>query len=209
MEKQIKLDIVKYYKNLLDKGLNIGSEGNLSIKLNDKIFITPSGINIEDLSYKKISEVDINGKILNKIKPSTEIDLHLLIYKKKRNIQAIVHSHSDWCSIISCMRTNISSFHYMVAEFGGNDIKCSKYARFGSKKLARNVLEACESRRGCLIANHGQICFGRNIKEAVDLSVALEKLSKQFYFCLLQKNFKTLSKSQMDEVLKYFKFYKS
>ena len=83
MEKQIKLDIVKYYKNLLDKGLNIGSEGNLSIKLNDKIFITPSGINIEDLSYKKISEVDINGKILNKIKPSTEIDLHLLIYKKK------------------------------------------------------------------------------------------------------------------------------
>ena len=81
----------------------------------------------------------------------------------------------------------------MVAEFGGNDIKCSKYARFGSKKLARNVLEACESRRGCLIANHGQICFGRNIKEAVDLSVALEKLSKQFYFCLLQKKFTNLN----------------
>ena len=75
MEKQIKLDIVKYYKNLLDKGLNIN-------KIKWQNFYNTSGINIEDLSYKKISEVDINGKILNKIKPSTEIDCIWFIKKE-------------------------------------------------------------------------------------------------------------------------------
>ena len=90
-----------------------------------------------------------------------------------------------------------------------DDIKCSKYATFGTTKLANFVLEACRNRKGCLIANHGQISLGENIDEAVHLSLALEKLAKQYYFCLLSKNFKLLSSNEITNVLKKFAYYKS
>ena len=145
----------------------------------------------------------------NRIKPSSEIDLHLLLYKERNELSSIVHCHSNWASILSCLRVNILSFHYMVAEFGGDDIKCSKYATFGTKKLAKFVVNSAKNRNGCLIANHGQICFGKNIKEAMHFSQALEKLSKQYYFCILSKKLKKLNKKEMNEVLKIFPSYKS
>ena len=97
----------------------------------------------------------------------------------------------------------------MIAEFGGDDIKCSKYATFGTTKLANFVLEAWRNRKGCLIANHGQISLGENIDEAIHLSLALEKLAKQYYFCLLSKNLKLLSSKEIGSVLKKFANYKS
>ena len=97
----------------------------------------------------------------------------------------------------------------MIAEFGGDDIKSSKYATFGTTKLANLVLAACRNRKGCLIANHGQISLGKNIDEAVHLSFALEKLAKQYYFCLLSKNLKLLSSKEIRSVLKKFAYYKS
>ena len=96
----------------------------------------------------------------------------------------------------------------MVAEFGGRDIRCSKYATFGSKKIAKNVFDASIKRKGCIIANHGQICFGFDLDEAFHLSLALEKLSKQFYFCLLTDKNKLLTKIEMNKVIKLFDTYK-
>ena len=67
----------------------------------------------------------------------------------------------------------------MVAEFGGNDIKCAEYATFGTKKLAKNVLKVLKERNGCLISNHGQLTIANNLNNALDLAVSLEKLSKR------------------------------
>ena len=191
--KSIGLQIIETYKKHLDMGLNIGSEGNISIRDNQKIYITPSGIDIKDLKEKHISILDLDGIKNNKIKPSSEVDLHLMLYKNRDEIRSVVHCHSEWASILSCQRKDILQFHYMVAEFGGRDIKCAEYATFGTKKLAKNVLKAIKKRKGCLMANHGQICVGKNLEEASHLSIALEKLSKQYFFCLLSKNLKMLS----------------
>ena len=207
--KMIKETIIKNYNLLLKKGMNLGSEGNISIKYEEKIFITPSGIDIKNLKNENISVIDFEGNVKNGIKPSSELDLHLLIYKKRKEVSSIVHCHSDWASILSCMRQRIKRFHYMIAEFGGDDIKCSKYATFGTTQLANFVLSACRDRKGCLIANHGQISLGENIDEAIHLSLALEKLAKQYYFCLLSKNFKLLSSNEISNVLKKFAQYKS
>ena len=207
--KVLKDRIIKNYNFLLKKGMNLGSEGNISIKYNEKVFITPSGIDIKKLKTENISEIDFNGNVTNGVKPSSELDLHLLIYKKRKDVNSIVHCHSDWASILSCMRQKIKKFHYMIAEFGGDDIKCSKYATFGTTKLANLVLAACRNRKGCLIANHGQISLGHDIDEAVHLSLALEKLAKQYYFCLLSKNFKLLNSNEISDVLKKFTHYKS
>ena len=123
--KSLKNDIVYISKKTLDLGLNNGSEGNVSVRRNDTIFITPSGIETASLNESLISEVDINGNVKNKKKPSSEILLHLNIYRNRPEISSIVHCHSIWASILSCSRKKIPAFHYMVAEFGGNDIKLS------------------------------------------------------------------------------------
>tara|TARA_Y100000991_G_scaffold215135_1_gene204626 strand:+ start:1477 stop:2109 length:633 start_codon:yes stop_codon:yes gene_type:complete len=207
--KSISIQIVETYKKHLDIGLNVGSEGNISVRKNETIYITPSGIDINNLNEDHISIIDINGLKKNKIKPSSELDLHLMLYKSRDEIGSIVHCHSDWASTLSCLRKDVRQFHYMVAEFGGKDIKCAEYATFGTKKLAKNVLRAIKGRKGCLLANHGQICVGKNLDEASHLSTALEKLSKQYFFCLLSKKFKMLSDNEIDEVIESFEGYKS
>ena len=207
--KSISNQIIETYKRHLKLGLNLGSEGNISVKKDDRVYITPSGIDIKDLKAEHISIINIDGSKQNNTKPSSELDLHLTIYRSRKEIFSIVHCHSDWASTLSCLRKNIPQFHYMVAEFGGKDIKCAEYATFGTKKLAKNVLEAIEERKGCLLSNHGQICIGKNLEDATHLSTALEKLSKQYFFCLLSNKYKLLSDIEMDEVLESFSDYKS
>ena len=195
---RFKKEIIDASKHLLQLQFNIGSEGNISYRQKNEIYITPSGIKTSNLKPKDISKVDLNGKVLNKNKPSSEILLHTWIYRNHKDIRAVVHSHSKWASILSCMRISIPSFHYMVAEFGGNNIKCSKYATFGTEKLSRYVNDVLHKRKGCLIANHGQVTIGSNLEEAVDLSIALEKLSEQFYYLWITKQTKLLSDNFRD-----------
>ena len=185
--KNLKNDIVYTSKKTLDLGLNCGSEGNVSVRTKDTIFITPSGIETASLNESLISEVDINGNVKNKKKPSSEILMHLNIYRNRPEISSIVHCHSIWASILSCSRKKIPAFHYMVAEFGGNDIKCAKYATFGTSKLANNVLKVIKDRNGCLISNHGQLTIANNLNNALNLAVSLEKISKQYFFCSFLK----------------------
>jgi L-fuculose-phosphate aldolase len=205
---RIKKKIIEASHLLINIGHNIGSEGNISQRVGDKIYITPSGIKTLNLNIKNISELDLDGNILNNIRPSSEFLLHLLIYKNFKNINSVVHSHSTWASIISCLRINISPFHYMIAEFGGDNIRCAKYATFGTKQLSINVNTALKNRKGCLIANHGQITLGENLEESIDLSIAMEKICKQFYYGLFTKKLKILNKKQMLEVIELFKDYK-
>ena len=204
-----KKEIIDASKYLLQLQFNIGSEGNISYRQKNEIYITPSGIKTSNLEPKDISKVDLNGKVLNKNKPSSEILLHLWIYRNQKDIGAVVHNHSKWASILSCMRISIPSFHYMVAEFGGNNIKCSKYATFGTEKLSKYVNEVLHKRKGCLIANHGQVTIGYNLEEAVDLSIALEKLSEQFYYLWITKQTKLLSDKEMRKIVKLFEDYKA
>ena len=206
---RFKKEIVDASKHLLQLQFNIGSEGNISYRQKNEIYITPSGIKTSNLEPKDISKVDLNGKVLNKNKPSSEILLHSWIYRNHKDIRAVVHSHSKWASILSCMRISIPSFHYMVAEFGGNNIKCSKYATFGTEKLSKYVNEVLHKRKGCLIANHGQVTIGCNLEEAVDLSIALEKLSEQFYYLWITKQTKLLSDKEMRKIVKLFEDYKA
>ena len=206
---RFKKEIIDASKYLLQLQFNIGSEGNISYRQKNEIYITPSGIKTSNLEPKDISKVDLNGKVLNKNKPSSEILLHSWIYRNHKDIRAVVHSHSKWASILSCMRISIPSFHYMVAEFGGNNIKCSKYATFGTEKLSKYVNEVLHKRKGCLIANHGQVTIGSNLEEAVDLSIALEKLSEQFYYLWITKQTKLLSDKEMRKIVKLFEDYKA
>ncbi len=156
-----------------------------------------------------ISVIDLNGNSKNNIKPSSEVKIHLAIYNNKKTAGAIVHCHSHWASVLSCLRKKIPAFHYMVAELGGTEIKCAEYATFGTKQLAENVVRSLRDTKGCLISNHGQICFGQDLSEAIHLSYAIEKLSKQYYFCFISRKTKLLDNEEIKKVLNKFKSYKA
>ena len=205
---KIKLEIIHSMRYLQKNQMNLGSEGNISVRFNNGFFITPSAINPPFLKKSNIVYKDFNKTFSSNQKPSSEWRMHQSIYKMKSDVNAIVHCHSMWSSILSCLRKKIPSFHYMVAEIGGKDIKCSRYATFGSEQISKNILQALEERKGCLISNHGQISIGNSLDEAIHLSFAIEKLSKQFYHCLISKNYKLLNSKQISDSLLLFKEYK-
>ena len=119
------------------------------------------------------------------LKPSTEWRFHLTIMKSRPEVGGIVHTHSTFATALAIARKSIPAAHYMIAAFGGNDIRCADYATYGTKQLADNALKALEGRTGCLLANHGVIATGTNLDKAMWLAVELETIAKQYYYALM------------------------
>ena len=208
MTNKIKIKIVNSLKYLKKKNLNIGSEGNISIRYKDGFLISPSAIDPEKLKVNDIPFVDLNGNHFGSRAPSSEWRMHMLLYLKKSDIKAISHSHSFWSSSLSCLRKKIPSFHYMIAEFGGDDIKCAKYATFGTKELSQNIIEALEKRKGCLMSNHGQVVFGKNLEQAFELAEEIENICHQYINTIKLGKPKILSFEEMNKILEKTKYYK-
>ena len=117
-------------------------------------------------------------------RPSTEWRFHYDIYAAKPDVGAIVHVHSTYATVLSILRKEIPACHYMIAAFGGPNIRCADYAICGSKELSYHVMKALEGRVGCLMGTHGMIACGANLDKAMWLAVELETLAKQYYLAL-------------------------
>ena len=161
-----KKELVNITKYLNDKDINRGSSGNLSYRTINGFVITPSSVPNDKLNEKSCVQMAFTGIYKNKLKPSTEWQIHRDIYLKRKDISAIIHTHPTSSTAIACMNIYIPSFHYMVAIAGGEDIKCAKYATFGTKQLSKNVIKALENRNICLMANHGLIVGAKDLKIA-------------------------------------------
>ncbi len=203
-----KKEIIKFAKMLNDKKLSALRSGNISIRYKNGFLITPSGQKYSSLKVKDIVFVNLKGEFNNKQKPSSEWRFHQDIYISKTNAKAIVHSHSTNATALSTHNKKIPSFHYMVALAGGSDIKCAKYATYGTRELSKNILKALKNRYACLIANHGQITFGSSLTEAFELAEEVDNLAKQYIKALLLGRPKLLSLNEMKKVLNKSKKYK-
>ena len=203
-----KKEIIKFAKMLNDKKLSALRSGNISIRYKNGFLITPSGQKYSSLKVKDIVFVNLKGEFNNKQKPSSEWRFHQDIYISKTNAKAIVHSHSTNATALSTHNKKIPSFHYMVALAGGSDIKCAKYATYGTRELSKNILKALKNRFACLIANHGQITFGSSLAEAFELAEEVDNLAKQYIKALLLGRPKLLSLNEMKKVLNKSKKYK-
>ena len=203
-----KKEIIKFAKMLNDKKLSALRSGNISIRYKNGFLITPSGQKYSSLKVKDIVFVNLKGEFNNKQKPSSEWRFHQDIYISKTNAKAIVHSHSTNATALSTHNKKIPSFHYMVALAGGSDIKCAKYATYGTRELSKNILKALKNRFACLIANHGQITFGSSLAEAFELAEEVDNLAKQYNKALILGRPKLLSLNEMKKVLNKSKTYK-
>ena len=204
-----KKEIIKFAKMLNDKKLSALRSGNISIRHKNGFLITPSGQKYSSLKVKDIVFVNLKGEFNNKQKPSSEWRFHQDIYISKTNAKAIVHSHSTNATALSTHNKKIPAFHYMVALAGGSDIKCAKYATYGTRELSKNILKALKNRFACLIANHGQIAFGSSLAEAFELAEEVDNLAKQYIKALLLGRPKLLSLNEMKKVLNKSKTYKN
>ena len=206
---KIKAEIIKYSKMLNSRKLSVLRSGNISVRYKEGFLITPSGKKYSSLKTKDIVFVSLEGKFDNKKGiPSSEWQFHQDIYKNKKEAEAIVHAHSTNATAVSTHKRGIPSFHYMVAMAGGQDIKCAKYATFGTRDLSKNILKALKGRKACLLANHGQIAFDENLAKAFELAEEVENISLQYITSLKLGKPKILSLKEMKKVLSKAKNYK-
>ena len=207
--KNLRFEVIQYAKMLNSKKLSILRSGNISVRYKDGFLITPSGAKYSSLKKKDIVFVSLKG-VFDKKKgiPSSEWRFHQDIYLNKKKANAIVHAHSSCATAISTHGKSIPAFHYMVTMAGGNDIKCAKYATYGTRELSKNILKALKNRLACLIGNHGQIAFSENLSKAFELAEEVENLSHQYITALKIGKPKILSFKEMKKVLEKAKNYK-
>jgi len=210
---KLRLAVIKYSKKLNSTNLSALRSGNISARAKEKnidgFYITPSGTKYSLLKPKDIVFVSLKGKFEKKKGiPSSEWRFHQDIYVNKKDARAIVHTHSTCATAVSSHQKSIPAFHYMVGVAGGEDIKCTKYATFGTRKLSNNILSALKNRSACLIGNHGQIVFGENLDKAFELAQEVENICNQYINALRIGIPKILSKKEMKIVLDKMKNYK-
>jgi L-fuculose-phosphate aldolase len=189
------------------RGYNHGSSGNISVRLGPNLLITPTGARAATMTAADMVEVRFDGVVVGSGSPSSEWHLHAAILTGFPEAGAVVHTHADACVALSCLRRPIPAFHYMVAAFGGDDVPCTGYATFGTNELAVSVMEALRGRRACLIANHGMVAFAPTLAGAIDLTVKLETLARQYILCRQAGAPVLLAPAEMDDVRERYRTY--
>ena len=205
--------VIKFANKLNTTNLSPLRSGNISARFtsNSKngFLITPSGKQYDTLNASDIVFVSDEGEYdENDLKPSSEWRFHKDIYLKNKDAKAIVHAHSPHATAVSAHNKDIPAFHYMIALAGGNDIKCAKYATFGTQELSNNILTALQNRKACLMSNHGQVAYGDNLETAFELAEEVENICHQYINAIKIGEPKILSSNEMDIILEKVKNYK-
>jgi len=206
-ETALRIALVAAARSLTTQGLNRGTSGNIGVRLKASFLITPSGVPADELSPEAMVEMDFSGATVGSGKPSSEWRFHRDIFVARAEIGAVVHTHSRYATTLACLQREIPAFHYMIARAGGDSVRCTPYAIFGSQALSDLVLQALENRKACLLGNHGLIALGFDLADALAMAVEVESLCGQYWSALQLGEPKLLSGRQMQAVLEKFKDY--
>lgn len=201
-EADVRKQIIAHCLMMNENGLNQGVAGNISVRLGDRMLITPTSIAYDKLVPEDIVTMRFDGEYgawEGPRPPSSEWRFHLDIMLSRPDVGAIVHSHPMYCTSIAITRRAIPACHYMIAAFGGTDVRCAEYATYGTKELSINALKALENRSACLLANHGAISTGHDLQNAMWRAVELEAIAQQYFNALLMGGPVILSDEVMEE----------
>lgn len=206
----LRAEIVACARELDVAGLNRGASGNISARSGDAILVTPSSVPAAKLEPRMIARMPLDGaygRWEGPLKPSTEWRFHVDLMRARPDFSAIVHTHAPFSTILAIARKPIPAIHYMMAAFGGPEIRCSGYACYGTAELSAEVVAAIEGRMGCLMANHGMIVGGPNLTRATWLAHELEALAHQYCHVLHIGGGHVLSEAELAETAKGFASY--
>jgi L-fuculose-phosphate aldolase len=188
-------------------GLNRGTAGNVSVRHGDGFHVTPTGMDYDESQPEDIVFVGLDGRIEGRRKPSSEWRFHRDIYAARPEAGAIIHTHAPFATALACRGEAIPPFHYMIARFGGSDIRCCDYATFGTQELSDAMLLALDGHCACLMAHHGMVVFGKDLKQALALAVEFEALCEQYWRVLALGEARLLPEGEMQRVIAKFRDY--
>ncbi len=172
-----KKELVKYGKLIIEAGLTKGTGGNFSIfdRESSLMAITPSGVPYMSMREEDIVIMDLDGNIVEgDLKPSSEYQMHSIVYKNRKDVNAMVHLHSKFAATVSTLRKPIPAVDYLVAFSGGKEVPIAEYATYGTKELAENAMKAMGDLNAVLLANHGLNVVGPNMMTAFAVAEQLE-----------------------------------
>lgn len=184
--KKARAQIVKAAQKMAGQNMLLGSWGNISIKINKNAYaITPSGRGYDNLTPDDITIVDAAGQTLDgALIPSSELPLHLAIYKALPEANAVVHTHSIYASACAAARRDIPPLIEDMVQIMGGAVHCAEYALPGTETLAQNVIKAMDGKRAALLANHGVAAWGVTLDEAMMVAGIVEKAAQ--LYCITQ-----------------------
>ncbi|QHA88054.1 L-fuculose-phosphate aldolase [Serratia rhizosphaerae] len=201
---QARSAVVDACNQMTKLGINQGTSGNISLRYDNIMLISPSGIPYENMEPGDIVEMTMDGEwhASKGMVPSSEWRFHLDILKNKPAVNAVVHAHPTYCTTLAILNKPIPAIHYMIAVGGKNDIPCAPYATYGTEELSEYALAALRDHHACLLANHGMIATGKSLEKAMWTALEVEVLAHQYHACLQVGEPVLLSDDEIDRVLK-------
>ena len=199
--------IVEACREMNRSGLNQGTSGNISVRWKDGLLITPTSLPYDQMTPDDIVFLGMDGRPTGENQPSSEWRFHRDIMQAKPEVNAIVHAHPIYCTIIAIMGKEIPPLHYMVAIAGGSTIPCAPYATFGTEELSRHAVTALKNRTATLLEHHGLIATGPTLDKAMWLAVEVETLAQQYHGCLQIGGPRLLPVDEIDNVRERMKNY--
>lgn len=204
----LRSEIIRTCREMNASGVNQGTSGNVSVRIGEgRFLVTPTGIPYADMTEEMIVEMTFDGTYYGPCRPTSEWRFHRDILLRRRDVDTVIHTHSMFSTVISCMRQDIPAVHYMIAAAGGENVRCAEYATFGSQALSDNALMALEGRLACLLANHGLIVLGANLRKAYSLLVEVETIAAQYWRALAIGTPVILDSAEMSNIFEMFKVY--
>jgi len=185
-----KNQVIEAAREMERKGLVVGTAGNLSLRLKDPagrefLAVTPSGRYYDSLKVDDIVVVDFDGqKVEGELKPTIETVMHIEVQKARKKVNAVVHTHPPFCSAVAVVRMNIPPLIDEQVIYIGGEIKVAEYALPGTPELAKNVVTALGPRNAVILANHGLLAVGRDMREALTFCELAEELAKIYISAL-------------------------
>ena len=192
--------IVDACRSMNTLGINQGTSGNISLRHESGLLITPTSFPYENMHPDQIVFMGMDGSFDPAHRPSSEWRFHLDILMARPEVNAVVHAHPTYSTILAIMGLEIPAIHYMIVCIGGDTIRCAPYATFGTQEFSDRAVHALEDRLACLLEHHGMIAVGPSLSKAMWIAVEVEALARQYHGCLQLGTPRLLPKLEIENV---------
>jgi len=180
----------------------------VSVRVPGGFLVTPTGMPYESLEPSDIVQCNADGTPAPRQRtPSSEWRIHRDIYAARPEVGAVVHAHPRFATTIACLRKDLPAVHYMIAVAGGPTVRCAEYATYGTEELSRNTLAALDGRTACLLANHGLVAVGEDLRKAMRLAEEIEHVAELYWRALAVGEAVILDNEEIQAVIKSVRDY--
>lgn len=207
MLEEVRAAVATAALRLLETGLVRGTAGNVSARDGDLVAVTPTGVDYRRLDQGSIPLVDLDGRVVDGgLTPSSELPLHLAVYRARPDVGAVVHTHSTFATTFAVLGEELPAVHYLLAR-AGRRVRVAPYATYGSGELAGACVAALAGGGAVLLANHGVVAVGPGLDRALLVADAVEHVAELCWRARCLGTPVVLPDAEMDRVARAFERY--